>query len=106
MLKSIKYLTGFILSVLILSCDNKKSEEIIVDQRDQTESVIEIMKIDSVWAGHPVRFSLYSHDESQYIAYYNSNRKMVVGQRKLTDKNFVLHKMPAPTRALDQKEKK
>jgi len=40
MLKSIKYLTGFILTVLILSCDNKKSEEIIVDQRDQTESVI------------------------------------------------------------------
>ena len=105
MLKSIKYLTGFILSVLILSCDNKKSEEIIVDQRDQTESVIEIMKIDSVWAGHPVGFSLYSHDESQYIAYYNSNRNMVVGQRKLTDKNFVLHKMPAPTRALDQKGK-
>ena len=105
MLKSIKYLTGFILTVLILSCDNKKSEEIIVDQRDQTESVIEIMKIDSVWAGHPVGFSLYSHDESQYIAYYNSNRNMVVGQRKLTDKNFVLHKMPAPTRALDQKEK-
>ena len=91
--------------MLILSGDNKKSEEIIVDQRDQTESVIEIMKIDSVWAGHPVGFSLYSHDESQYIAYYNSNRNMVVGQRKLTDKNFVLHKMPAPTRALDQKGK-
>ncbi len=83
MLKSIKYLTGFILTVLILSCDNKKSEEIIVDQRDQTESVIEIMKIDSVWAGHPVRFSLYSHDESQYIAYYNSNRKNGGGAKKV-----------------------
>lgn len=105
MLKSIKCLTGFLLLVLIFSCDSKNSEEIIVDQRDQTESVIQIIKIDSVWAGHPVRFSLYTHDKSQYIAYYNANRNMIVGQRKLSDKNFILHKMSAPTRVSNQKEK-
>ena len=100
-----EYFTVFLLTVLMFSCDKKKSGEIVVDERDQTESVIEIIKIYSVWSGHPVRFSLYTHDESQYIAYYNANRNMVVGQRKLTDKNFVLHQMFAPTRALGQKDK-
>ena len=100
-----EYFTVFLLTVLMFSCDKKNSGEIVVDERDQTESVIEIIKIDSVWSGHPVRFSLYTHDESQYIAYYNANRNMVVGQRKLTDKNFVLHQMFAPTRALGQKDK-
>ena len=100
-----EYFTVFLLTVLMFSCDKKNSGEIVVDERDQTESVIEIIKIYSVWSGHPVRFSLYTHDESQYIAYYNANRNMVVGQRKLTDKNFVLHQMSAPTRALDQKDK-
>ena len=67
-----EYLTVFLLTVLMFSCDKKKSGEVVVDERDQTESVIEIIKIDSVWSGHPVRFSLYTHDESQYIAYYLS----------------------------------
>lgn len=105
MLKSIIRLTGFLLTLLIFSCDSEKSKEITIDLRDQTESVIEMIKIDSVWAGHPVRFSLYTHDESQYIAYYNANRNMVVGQRKLIDKNFSLHKMSSPRRASGQKEK-
>ena len=100
-----EYFTVFLLTVLMFSCDKKNSGEIVVDERDQTESVIEIIKIDSVWSGHPVRFSLYTHLGSQYIAYYNANRNMVVGQRKLTDKNFVLHQMFAPTRALGQKDK-
>ena len=46
------------------------------------------IKIDSVWAGHPVGFSLYTHGNRQYIAYYNANRNTVVGQRDLDEKKF------------------
>lgn len=54
-------------------------------------SLVQKMAIDDVWAGHPVGFCLYTHGERQYIAYYNSDRHMVVGQRDLGDDNFSLH---------------
>ena len=67
---------------------------ITIDETANTETVEEVIKIDSVWAGHPVGFCLYTHKNRQYIAYYNANRNMVVGQRNLGDKKFDLHLMP------------
>ena len=54
-----------------------------------------------------VKFSLFTHRNRQYIAYYNSNRNMVVGQRDLTSNKFDLHVMPSPPRdkKLKYKEK-
>jgi hypothetical protein len=51
-----------------------------------------------VWAGHPVGFCLYTHGTRQYIAYYNAERRAVLGQRNLADDKFELHVMPATTR--------
>jgi hypothetical protein len=53
------------------------------------ESVEQIINIDSVWAGHPLVFRLLTHQSRQYIAYYNTNRNMVVGQRNLEEDKFL-----------------
>jgi len=66
---------------------------ITIDESCHADSVLQVMEIDSVWAGHPVGFCLYTHGNRQYIAYYNARRNMVVGQRNLADKNFELHTM-------------
>ena len=51
-----------LLSVLIVfACQPKQSSQpIIIDETDKTESVEQIIEIDSVWPGHPVDFCLYT----------------------------------------------
>ena len=71
---------------------------IVVDETSQTETIVQTIKIDSVWAGHPVGFCLYTHGNRQYIAYYNAERRMVLGQRNLDENVFDLHVLPATTR--------
>lgn len=45
----------------LFACTPKQSNQLIViDETDKTESIEQIIEIDSVWAGHPVGFSLYT----------------------------------------------
>lgn len=62
------------------------------------QSIEQFIKIDSVWAGHPVGFCLFTHEKRQYIAYYNANRNIVAGQRDLNDEKFELYVMPPTSR--------
>ena len=71
----------------------------IIDESKNTETVQQIIPIDKVWSGQPVGFSLLTHKDRQYIAYYNADRSMVVGQRNLTDPTFSLTVLPVTTRA-------
>jgi len=88
------------IAVLFTNCISQKTadEPLVIDETDQSESIVQTIKIDSVWAGHPVGFCLYTHGNRQYIAYYNSNRNMVVGQRNLDENEFQLHILPPTTR--------
>jgi len=94
--------TIFSYSSLILmlfhACAKNPAEPIVIDESDQGEEIIQAILIDSVWAGHPVGFCLYTYENRQYIAYYNATRNMVVGQRDLEDDQFDLHILPATTR--------
>jgi hypothetical protein len=96
-LKQTAYLLFFILIFLSVQSQTL-SDRIIIDERGQHQSIIGSMEIDEVWAGHPVGFCLLTHGRRQYIAYYNSTRNMVVGQRNLDEENFHLHIMPATAR--------
>ena len=87
-----------VLFIWVACTPSKTEKDIIIDETAQSKSIVHTIKIDSVWAGHPVGFSLYTHGKRQYVAYYNANRNMVVGQRDLTDDRFELHTMTATTR--------
>jgi hypothetical protein len=78
------------------------SEQIIIDETDNTERIVQTIEIDKVWSGHPVGFCLLTHENRQYIAYYNANRNMVVGQRDLDDDAFQLHVMEPTSRETHQ----
>lgn len=74
------------------------ANRVVLDERVSTETIYHRFAIDQVWAGHPVGFCLLTHGNRQYIAYYNANRNMVVGQRNLDEEGFQLHIMPATSR--------
>jgi hypothetical protein len=89
------------LSLLLISlagCAQNPENPVVIDETGKTEIIVQTIKIDSVWAGHPVGFCLYTHGNRQYIAYYNAERRTVVGQRNLNENEFQLHVLPATTR--------
>ena len=84
--------------LLVIGCVPPVPEPIVIDESQQTAVIEDSIVIDSVWAAHPVGFCLLTHGQRQYIAYYNANRKMVVGQRELGDSNFSLYELSATSR--------
>jgi hypothetical protein len=94
-----KRLLSFSLLLISLSgFSQTPSTPIVIDETSQAESIVQTIKIDSVWAGHPVGFCLYTYRNRQYIAYYNAERRTVVGQRNLNENEFQLHVLPATSR--------
>ena len=57
----------------------------------QTLDTVDIMP---VWAGHPVGFCLLTHDDTQFVAFYDADRKMTVGQRKLDRQEWQFKRLP------------
>jgi len=70
----------------------------VIDERGKQEIVKKIIPVDKVWSGHPVGFSLLTSGNRQYIAYYNAERHIVVGQRELTQNKFELFGIPPQER--------
>jgi len=95
--RKISVIKRFLLLVIIalVSCTPKAKEgPIVIDERDQKLDINKIIPIDSVWSGHAVGFSLLTHKDRQYIAYYDKDRYMTVGQRNLGEDQFELHHLP------------
>lgn len=85
----------FLLVIAWISCTEKTVDEpLVIDESDQQKKLQKTVFIDSVWAGHPVGFALMTHENRQYIAYYDKNRYMTVGQRNLEDEKFELYTLP------------
>lgn len=92
------FLSFSLLLISLAGFTQTPAKPIIIDETGKTETIVQTIKIDSVWAGHPVGFCLYTHQNRQYIAYYNAERRTVVGQRNLNEDKFELHVLPATTR--------
>ncbi len=55
----------------------------------------ESIVLDRIWSAVRVRFSLLTEGERQYVAYFNADRRMVVGMRNLGDPEFVKTVLPS-----------
>ncbi|MBI4910863.1 MAG: BNR-4 repeat-containing protein [Acidobacteria bacterium] len=53
------------------------------------------LDISPVWAGHPVGFDLLTAGGKQYVAFYDDQRRMTVGSRRLDGKDWQLVRLPA-----------
>ena len=76
----------------------KSKAPVVIDESDKKPEIVSVTPIDKVWAGQPTGFSLLTHGNRQYIAYYNGDRRMVVGQRNLSEEKFSLTVIPATNR--------
>jgi len=76
--------------------------------------VIERIDVEPVWSGHPVGFALLTHDDRQFVAYYDADRRMAVAARRLNESRWHTVKLPEQvkwdshnflTMAIDKKER-
>lgn len=79
---------------MIPASGQNSRDPVVIDESQLKDSVVQVIEIDRIWSGHPVGFALLTHNNRQYIAYYNADRHMVVGQRDLRDDKFSLYMMP------------
>lgn len=70
------------------STSNIADKAKIADNTGKTKSFLDITP---VWSGHPVGFALLTHDEHQFVAFYDAQQQMTVAARTLdsTDWHFV-----------------
>ncbi len=66
-----------------------------IDESREPPAVLEKVVIDKIWSAVPVGFILLTHGDTQYVAYYDSDRNMAVGQRTLTEKSFTKTVLPS-----------
>ena len=53
-------------------------------------SIHQTIDISKVWSGHPVSFDLITKGQQQFVAFYDSERRMTVGQRDINEEIFKL----------------
>ncbi|MCK5675747.1 MAG: BNR-4 repeat-containing protein, partial [Verrucomicrobia bacterium] len=57
--------------------------------------IVEKIAVQPVWGATPVAFALETVGERQFIAFYDADRQMVVGQRTLDSKDWTFQKLPS-----------
>jgi len=55
---------------------------------------VKVLDVADVWSGHPVGFALVTTATRQYVAYYDTNRDMIVAQRALTSDTWTTSRLP------------
>ncbi len=58
---------------------------------DAKETTIDVAP---VWSGHPVGFALLTHGERQFVGFYDADRKLTIGSRKLSQTSWHFVKLP------------
>ncbi len=53
-----------------------------------------VLDVAKVWTGHPVGFSLLTHGQRQFAAFYDAERRMTVASRTLDEKGWKFARLP------------
>ncbi|HLS27919.1 MAG TPA: BNR repeat-containing protein [Opitutales bacterium] len=63
----------------------------------EATDIAEPIDVAPVWSAHPVGFSLLTHGEKQFVAFYDAERTMTVGVRGLEEEEFTFVQLPRRT---------
>ncbi len=57
--------------------------------------IAEKVDIATVWAGHPVGFDLLTHEDRQFVAYYDHERRLTVASRTVGNPHWIRKVLPS-----------
>jgi len=78
---------------LLFSCKISKKSLRISEPVIGTYEILEKIPVERIWPGTQVGYSLLTHENHQFIAYYDENRQMTVAQRLLDSKDWTFKKL-------------
>ncbi len=78
---------------LVFSCTAKKNLQDNRTIHPASFQILEKIPVEPVWAGTHVRYALLTHDNHQFIAYYDANKQMTIAQRTLDTKEWIFKKL-------------
>lgn len=55
---------------------------------------VKAVDVSPVWAGHPVGFSLLTHGDLQFVAFYDDQRQLTLAQRTLSSTKWKFKRLP------------
>jgi hypothetical protein len=58
-------------------------------------AIIQIVDVAPVWSGHPVGFALLTQGKRQFVAFYDAQRQMTIGQRQVDSDQWQLVRLPS-----------
>lgn len=58
------------------------------------QEIAEVVDVAPVWSGHSVGFALLTRGNHQFAAFYDAERNLTIGQRKLGEKSFQMTRLP------------
>jgi hypothetical protein len=58
-------------------------------------AVVRTLDVAAVWSAHPVGFALLTAGERQFVAFYDAERRMTVGLRRLDERQWQLERLPS-----------
>ena len=64
-------------------------------RRGEPKVVKRVLDIAPVWSGHPVQFALLTRGHRQYVAFYDTERRMTVAARKLDSDQWQIATLPS-----------
>lgn len=56
------------------------------------------LEVVPVWAGTAAPFDLYTHDDHQFVAFYDANRRLTIGKRDLDGAEWMFARLPEDRR--------
>jgi hypothetical protein len=80
--------------VLASALECKSAEQDPCDFGKNKKEVVHVYPIGPAWAGHPVRFCLYTAPPYQYVGYYDADRRMVIAARELSSDRWEIQRLP------------
>jgi len=83
-------MSAFFWTCLAVACAANAPCDLVTEKWE----ILDAWEIGPVWAGHPVGFFLLTVPPYQYVAFYDAERQLVVGQRKLDESPFRFKKLP------------
>ena len=56
--------------------------------------VVKVIDVAPVWSGHPVGFALLTHGDTQFVGFYDAQRRMTIGSRALDSDRWTFQVLP------------
>ncbi len=89
------FLTTLGLRLVVSVPAEEKVMKTMTPQHAIAFEIKEKVVIDKIWSAVWVGFCLRTHGDKQYVAYYNADRRMVVGMRQLSEDRFTTAILPS-----------